>query len=371
MTAAALDIATIVAPLAGEAPAGADLRADGALSASYHMLRDARAAARAAERRAVYEEEDVDAGRVEATQAWRGVAAQAAQLLGETSKDLEVAAWLSEALLRLRGFQGLRDGFRVIAGLVDSFWDDLHPLPDGDGLQRRLSAVAGLNGEGTEGAIIAPIRMVPLIPSMGGAFTLWHYQCAARIERLTPVAAREAAMAEAGFSLEDIVSAARALPANERHEIFSAIVEAHAAVQAAGAALDRAAGEAAPSLRQIVDVLEEAREACRYLGLAPEGGVIATADNAPVGSTPSSGDSCRPADGVYASREAALAEILSIAAYLRRIEPHSLISYTLEEAVRRARLPLIDLLPELIPDGQARRRFLMAAGVRQADDDGE
>ncbi|CAH1653481.1 MAG: type VI secretion system protein TssA [Chelatococcus sp.] len=364
-----VDLDAIVASFAGEQPAGVDVRADAATSANYHELRDARAAARAVERRAMYESEEGSANALEAMQAWRRVAAQAMQLLGGVSKDLEVAAWLSEALLRLQGFPGLRDGFRIIAGLVETHWENLHPQPDEDGLQRRLAAIAGLNGEGMEGTLVAPIRMAPLVPTEAGAFALWHYERAARIERLTSASAREAALNEAGFCLETVATAARALPRGRGSEIHAAVVDAHAAVEAAGAALDHAAGEAAPSLRQILNVLEEVREACCYLGLAPENDVFDAEEEGPsVGAAQAARDDCPAKQHRYASREAAISEILRIAAYLRRVEPHSPISYTLEEAVRRARLPLMDLLPELIPDREARRLFLLAAGIGPVDD---
>ncbi|MBS7697297.1 MULTISPECIES: type VI secretion system protein TssA [unclassified Chelatococcus] len=369
MTVGIVDINTIVAPFAGEQPAGFDTRGDSTASVSYHELKDARAAARAAERRAAYDEESASASSAEAVQAWRIVAAQAVQLLATASKDLEVAAWLSEALLRLHGFAGLRDGFRVIAGLVETHWEDLHPQPDEDGLQRRLAGIAGLNGEGMEGTLIAPIRLAALVPHASGDFALWHYERAARMERLSPVSAREAAIAEAGFSLETVAMAARALPRSSASEIFGSVVDAHAAVKAAGAALDEAAGGAAPSLRQILNVLEEVREACCYLGLAPGDGATGEEEDLPVEASQASQDGCT--QGGYTSRDAAIAEVVRIAAYLRRIEPHSPISYTLDEAVRRARLPLMDLLPELIPDRDARRLFLMAAGINQMDDDRE
>src|SRR3979411_3230912 len=44
------DLAALLAPISEEAPAGADLRADYSPDSLYYRLRDARAAARAAER---------------------------------------------------------------------------------------------------------------------------------------------------------------------------------------------------------------------------------------------------------------------------------------------------------------------------------
>ncbi|HRJ61982.1 MAG TPA: type VI secretion system protein TssA, partial [Azospirillaceae bacterium] len=68
--------------------------------------------------------------------------------------------------------------------------------------------------------------------------------------------------------------------------------------------------------------------------------------------------------GVIASREDAFRALLQIADFFRKTEPHSPISYTLEEAVRRGRMTLAELLEELITDESARKHFLVASGVR-------
>ena len=55
------------------------------------------------------------------------------QELSKRTKDLDLAVWLSEALLRREGFPGLRDGLDLIYGLVEGFWDTLYPeIEDGD-----------------------------------------------------------------------------------------------------------------------------------------------------------------------------------------------------------------------------------------------
>ena len=57
----------------------------------------------------------------------------AAEALSTKTKDLQLAAWLTEALLRQRGIGGLKDGFGLLHGLVANFWDTLYPeAEDGD-----------------------------------------------------------------------------------------------------------------------------------------------------------------------------------------------------------------------------------------------
>jgi type VI secretion system protein ImpA len=64
------------------------------------------------------------------------------------------------------------------------------------------------------------------------------------------------------------------------------------------------------------------------------------------------------------SREEAFQILLTVANFFRQAEPHSPISYTLEEVVRRGRMNLPELLEELIPDESARRLYLQAAGIK-------
>ena len=66
---------------------------------------------------------------------------------------------------------------------------------------------------------------------------------------------------------------------------------------------------------------------------------------------------------VIETRDDALRELGRIATFFREKEPHSPISYALETLIRRARLPLADLLRELIPDEAVRRSALNMAGI--------
>jgi type VI secretion system protein ImpA len=55
------------------------------------------------------------------------------EALSKKTKDLWLAAWLTEACLKQNGFGGLRDGLAICQGLVERFWDTLYPaLEDGD-----------------------------------------------------------------------------------------------------------------------------------------------------------------------------------------------------------------------------------------------
>ena len=67
--------------------------------------------------------------------------------------------------------------------------------------------------------------------------------------------------------------------------------------------------------------------------------------------------------GRIQSREDAFRSLLQVAEFFKRTEPHSPISYALEQAVRWGRMPLPDLLAELIPEEAARLQLFKLVGI--------
>ncbi|MFZ0957784.1 MAG: type VI secretion system protein TssA, partial [Candidatus Sulfotelmatobacter sp.] len=74
------------------------------------------------------------------------------------TKDLQLAAWLTEAWLKQKGFGGLRDGLAVCHGLVEKFWETVYPeIEDGD-VQAR-GAPLGFLGTKLE----IPLKLIPVV----------------------------------------------------------------------------------------------------------------------------------------------------------------------------------------------------------------
>src|SRR4051794_6122133 len=183
-----IDFAKLLAPVPGAKPTGGDLRADASPNSPYYVTKDARSSARAAERQLVTGEDAADA----APPDWRPVYQNATKVLTEKSKDLEITAYLIEALTRLHGFAGLRDGFRLARELVEKYWDGLYPLPDEEGLEARLAALVGLNGEDSEGTLIVPIARVPITDNTSaGRLACSHYHQAQSTNKIADVKVRE------------------------------------------------------------------------------------------------------------------------------------------------------------------------------------
>ena len=69
---------------------------------------------------------------------WDFVAARCAGMIESRSKDLRLAVWLAEAEAKMRGLRGLGDGYAVLAGLCEHYWDGLHPLADDGDYDQRV-----------------------------------------------------------------------------------------------------------------------------------------------------------------------------------------------------------------------------------------
>lgn len=368
-TAEVLAVQELLDPVSDESLTGEDLRADASPTSLYYRVKDARIAARAAERANI---EDVSA----VPQEWRIVLESGVEALRTRAKDLEIAAWMVEALVRLEGFAGLRDGFRLIEGLVVRFWDGLYPMPDEDGIATRVAPITGLNGEGAEGTLILPIRNVPLTRGAEKSFALWQFEQAADLDRMADPDKKAAKIEAGAVAMEVFTASVTETPTDFLVDLAEDIEQAQAAFVAMNAALDAAAGADAPPYGKIRDALEAVGDAVRFFAadkLAGGAGAAAGDSTDDVGETEAAGDegnqgTGRRRNGEYQTREEALADILRIAAYFRKQEPHSPISYTLEEVVRRSRLSLPELLAELIQDDTARRMFLLASGIKPPEE---
>ena len=117
----------LVAPIAGDNPSGKNLRYD----PRYGELKEAR------------REDDVlpEGGLATARKLadWPRTVALARQLLEKETKDLQVAAWLAEALLRREGFGGFATGLMVVRELSARFWDTCFPEWDDEDPELRAA----------------------------------------------------------------------------------------------------------------------------------------------------------------------------------------------------------------------------------------
>jgi type VI secretion system protein ImpA len=216
---------------------------------------------------------------------------------------------------------------------------------------------------------------MPITQGDLASYSLWSYEQASEIQKITDAARRQARIDAGAVPMDQFMQSVAETPAATFATTVGLIDECLAALDEMSSAFDAAAGKDAPPVTALRELLQQANSSIRYF--AADKLALASADipAATEESGPSAADtegaaapaSSAPRIDGYASRNEALGELMRLAGYFRKTEPHSPISYTLEEAVRRARLTLPELLAELAEDPTHVQRILLAAGIKNLE----
>jgi type VI secretion system protein ImpA len=139
----------ILVPIPGDNPSGIDLRYDTKLLI-FDKVKEARR-----------QDDELAQGDWQTERKvanWPEVIKLTRDALTKTSKDLQLAAYLTEALLQTTSFAGLRQGLEITHGLLTDFWETVYPpAEDGDlGLRAKPLSWIGL-------MLDLPIRSAPLV----------------------------------------------------------------------------------------------------------------------------------------------------------------------------------------------------------------
>lgn len=125
-----IDIEKILYPISISQPAGESLRYDKV----YDEIKETRREDDPNLEQGIYKTELKHAD-------WVLVEKLCLESLETRSKDLQLAAWLTEAWLHLYGFIGVQNGFSLILALCENFWDLMYPTIEDEDLEFRLSIV--------------------------------------------------------------------------------------------------------------------------------------------------------------------------------------------------------------------------------------
>lgn len=362
-----LDFPALLMPIPGDKPTGRPLREDMSPGSVYYTIKDARTLARNVERKLLQGGDDSEGGGERPD--WEPVLELVPKVLAEESKDLELVAWLIEALVREHGFAGVRDGFRLARELVQLYWDTIYPLPDDEGIYGRVAPFTGLNGEDTDGVLIKPIANVPITsPRNIRPLSLVDYQQAKDLEQVTDPGKRAARIDAGVATLETFNKAVLETPTEFLQELKADLTACMEEFQKFGTVMDEKCGKgpdgfpASPPTSTIRNALQAVLEEVeRFTKDRSDAGESAAGagDGAAAGQSVAGGVS-----GAVRTRDDAFRALLQTADFFKRTEPHSPVSYLLEQAVRWGRMPLPDLWAELIPEEDHRLNLFKLVGIR-------
>ncbi len=318
-------------PIPGSSPSGENLY----YSPLYDKIKEARR-----------QEEEISQGewRREVKKAdYPQVIKLATDALAQKSKDLQLAAWLTEALLCQQGIAGLADGLDLLRGLLENFWDSLYPeLEDGDAEMRATP----LEWVGTR--LEEAVKHVPLTRSGLDWFRYKEsrgvpYEADAAANEVKGQA-RETAIAEGKMAPEEFDAAFDATPSEFTAGLQAAMDRALESVDALGTLCDEKFGDAAPSFGPLRTAIGEVKQTLRIL-LAQHG--APAVEEAPAAEEPEEAlpveepgvraASARVRRAVTAEpsdQEDAFQRIASVAGYLRKESPYSPVSYLLLRGLR-------------------------------------
>ena len=367
-----IEIDALLADISEDGPHGSDIREDRSPTSDYYTIKDARNSARAAERSAMFDDSDSDL-----LAPWRIVADTAEKILRNKSKDLEVASWYTEALIRLHGFAGLRDGIALMQGLVERYWEGLYPQPDEDGLETKVAPLTGLNGDGADGTLLMPIRSAEITPEGDlGGFSFFQYQQARDAEKIADADAKAARIETLGYSIGEFDQCAKSAAPQWALDLVDTLDESLVDFKKISELLRKECGQDAPPTTNISSLLDEVLRTVRFIykdqldSLAAADDLSESAKAEALGTQASEGmellapQSIAAPTGTITSREDALMLLEKAARYFRTYEPHTPLAPGLERLLNWGRMTVAELMSELLPDEQSRAMYSQLTGVK-------
>lgn len=364
----AIDVNELLAPIAGSDPAGSDA----SFSGQFDRIREARRADDPSLGQGDWQTELKVAD-------WREAQKLSEDVLRNTSKDLQAAVWLAEAAIGRYGLEGARDGFDLLTGLLDGYWDSLYPREDGDDVEERASKLAWFATYGTR-----VLQTMLLNDDAQAPLTLAGWIDSREVDNIARQNGDlyEEALSEGRINGEtfdaQLAKISDAL-VRERCDLVQAAREAFARFSAMS---DAKMGREAPNLATMDDALKKIQTIYTRLaagkGLAGVSGAEAAAvadGGGESGVSVSSGGGVAAASGVainlaagsLASKEAALRALGEIAGFFRRTEPHSPVAYLLDRAVSWANMPLEQWLAEVVRDESTLSSIRERVGLPPSD----
>jgi type VI secretion system protein ImpA len=345
-----INFESLFAPVSEEKPAGEYLRYSGI----YDEISEARRA-----------DENLSQGEWQTelkVADYRKVISLAVPTLEKNTKDLQIAAWLSEALVKEYGFVGLRDCLKMLGGLQQNFWETLHPEIDEGDMEGRANAISW-----AETQVSLALRHAKITGYAGYSFNDWEdskiFDIPDNLEMLETVEQQKFNALRAQADKENRVTANKwreEISLTRRAfceevaflidecwvayaEINRVIEEKFDRNQAPGLNnLKKSLSEVHDYVKKLLDEKraeepDEAEETAEDTTTGEDGTVIKVAGVA-------------TASGAIQNRQDALKRLNDIATFFQKTEPHSPISYIIQRAVKWGNMPLETWLQDVIKD---------------------
>jgi type VI secretion system protein ImpA len=281
-----------------------------------------------------------------------GVVRTQAEALFPRTKDLRVATLLARAWVRTEGYDGLKPGLQLLAGLVERYWEPVHPRLDPDDGHDPVMRINALAPLGDSAGLVRDVRDAVIVRARGQAALLVR-DVEIALGKLPPKAGAEpmpqpmveAMLAEAGV------------------ERLSHVVETFQALKTLTQLLNDVVGsDRAPDLKPLAaPVLAMSLIAQRVRTVI--GGDPAVAGDAAAGDAAAEGGApaVKPARGEITCRQDAILMLDKIIAYLEHAEPANPAPLLLKRAYRLMTMSFVDIIKDLAPESLAKIEAIAGA----------
>lgn len=351
-----LDIPSLLQPFEQASRCGTDLRADDDPNNAYRKIRDARNEAREEERQA-----DINnASASDAVQLWRDVWENGQSYLKNYAKDLEIVAYMIEASVRLGGFGGLAESLHLTTELLKSFWGELLPTPDEEGIETTLRPLTRLNGD----VISYPLMRVPMTEDTSvGAMVVWQYGQAKQLETLS-AEERERRVASGAVTIEKFSRAVAESSDPFFLGLSTQIQNARAALLELGSVLEQRVGDVeAPNLSRFQKAIDDGESVLQQTAgnrIAKKAESLAAVSS---GSNGTAVPGTASVPGQIGTRSDAFELLETAAKWFETHEPQSILPSEIRKAIRRGKMSPQELYMDLISDSEVRRQLYKDIGM--------
>jgi type VI secretion system protein ImpA len=349
----ALNIASLVEPIADDAPTGQDpAMHDGVYQALQQAIRG----------RVEYKVVGNDEVRVYHPPDWPAVYDQALDCATRT-RDLRVCIMLTRAAASNDGPAGLTAGLELLRETCARFWDELHPALDADSSdpgEQAFRRVTALNELADRSGLLRDLRDMPILEARGiGRYGLRAIHLAQGKEAPGPgEVVPEAGLIQGALGSDPGLADTR-----------SAIVAARQALGSLDQELRGRLGTDAPDLAPLGRTLDEMALA---LGGPAQPSAPSTSAAAPLRlatSTDGAAPTAEPAmPDEMTSREQVLAALDKMLAYYQRREPASPIPLLLKRVKRLVPMDFLDLMEDLAPAAVKQLKEIGGISKKTADE---
>lgn len=345
-----IDLEAILTPISEENSSGESMRYSGL----YDEINEARRA-----------DDDVAQGawKTELKVAdFRKVIELAEPALIKDTKDLQIAVWFSEALVKENGFAGLRDSLKMVGGLQDKFWDTMFPEVDEGDEEGRANAISWMDTQ-------TAFAIKEFAITQGDAYNFFNYEDSKRFDfpdnidvlpaadqerfqklrvqadeekrvtgelwRKSNALSRRAFYEEIALTIEECWT--------EYTELNRVIEEKFDRNQAPGLNdLKKSLDEIQTIVNKLLEEkrAEEPDEIEEVEEIGEDGEVISTSGTAGVSTV----------SGAIQNRKDALKRLSDLAVFFSKTEPHSPISHLIRRAVTWGEMPFEQLIMDVIKD---------------------